>query len=46
MIWMAAASDMMVHSVLQDKVWTSYHGNLDNQRDGLTLGEEEVNYSY
>lgn len=24
-IWMAAARDMMVHSVLEDKVWTHYH---------------------
>lgn len=49
MIWMAAASDMMVHSVLQDKgqtVTTRAQAPALAQGDGLTSGTRRGNYSY
>lgn len=40
---------MMVHSVLEDKVWTNYHtetGTFTRGRTDVGEEEEEANYSY
>lgn len=39
---MAAASDMMVHSVLEDKVWTNYHKETWIFTQGRTDVREEA----